>query len=57
MPVIVATKWNPVIVSFTGKLLQRGKCKMSTLGAAMRKLLHIVFGVLKHQLPFCEKNA
>jgi len=57
MPAIVATRWNPVIAKFTANLLQRGKCKMSALGAAMRKLLHIVFGVLKTQLPFTEKSA
>jgi transposase len=57
MPAIVATRWNPVIANFTDTLLRRGKCKMSALGAAMRKLLHIVFGVLKSQQPFCEKNA
>lgn len=57
MPAIVATRYNPVIKSFTNTLRSRGKCKMSALGAAMRKLLHIVFGVLKNQQPFCEKNA
>lgn len=57
MPAIVATRWNPVIENLTNRLLQRGKCKMSALGAAMRKLLHIVFGVLKNQQPFIEKNA
>jgi transposase len=25
---------------------------MSALGAAMRKLVHIMFGVLKHQTPY-----
>jgi len=57
MPAIVATRWNPVIAKFAANLLQRGKCKMSALGAAMRKLLHIVFGVLKTQQPFREKNV
>jgi transposase len=57
MPALVAIRHNPVIQNFTNNLLKRGKCKMSALGAAMRKLLHIVFGVLKSQQPFCEKNA
>ena len=30
----------------------RGKCKMAILGAAMRKLLHLAFGVLKSGNPF-----
>ncbi len=31
---------------------QNGKSKMSALGAAMRKLVQICFGVLKHQTPY-----
>ncbi len=30
----------------------KGKAKMAVLGAAMRKLLHIVLGVLKSGKPF-----
>jgi transposase len=33
---------------------------MSALGAAMRKLVHICFGVLKHQTPYqprCTQTA
>jgi hypothetical protein len=30
-------------------LLMKGKNKMQALGAAMRKLVHQCFGVLKHQ--------
>ncbi|HET7569483.1 MAG TPA: IS110 family transposase, partial [Gammaproteobacteria bacterium] len=26
-----------------------GKCKMSALGALMRKLVHLAYGVLKHR--------
>lgn len=33
-------------------MLARGKCKMSALGAAMRKLAHLCFGVLHSQKPF-----
>jgi len=57
MPAIVATSYNPIIMKFTNTLLNRGKCKMSAIGAAMRKLLHIVFGVLKSQQTFCEKKC
>jgi hypothetical protein len=31
---------------------ERGKCKMSVIGAAMRKLIHLAFGVLKTGKPF-----
>jgi transposase len=57
MPALVAKKYNPVIMEFSNNLLKKGKCKMAVIGAAMRKLLHIVFGVLKHQIPFGEKYA
>lgn len=55
MPAIVAKTHNPVIEKLFNTLVERGKCKMSALGAAMRKLLHIVFGVLKNELPFDGK--
>ena len=56
-PAIVARKHNPIIGHFFNTLLQRGKCKMSAIGAAMRKLLHLVFGVLKNESPFEHKIA
>jgi len=31
---------------------QRGKCKMAVIGAAMRKLIHLAYGVLKTGKPF-----
>lgn len=43
---------NPLIVPFADRLAAKGKQKMSVLGAAMRKLLHIVYGVLKSGKPF-----
>ncbi len=52
MPAIVARKHNPVIRQFCGRLSERRLPQMAIVAAAMRKLLHIVFGVLKHQLPF-----
>jgi transposase len=33
-------------------LIGRGKTRMSALGALMRRLIHIAFGILKHQMPF-----
>jgi transposase len=41
MAAVVATKLNPDIKAQQQRLLDRGKAKMSTLGAAMRKLVHI----------------
>jgi hypothetical protein len=53
----VATKLNPDIRAQQQRLLARGKAKMATLGAAMRKLVHICFGVLKSQGGYCFPPA
>jgi transposase len=47
MAAVVATRLNPDVRAQHQRLLERGKSKMSALGAAMRKLVHICFGVLK----------
>jgi transposase len=47
MPAVVAMRFNPVIRAFVTRLRQRGKHTMLIIGAVMRKLLHLVFGVLK----------
>lgn len=52
MAAIVAKQYNPDIKQQYERLLKNGKVKMSALGAAMRKLVHICFGVLKHQQPY-----
>jgi transposase len=52
MAAVVAVQHNPVIRAHYRRLLQNGKSKMAALVAAMRKLVHICFGVLKHQTPF-----
>jgi transposase len=53
MAAVVATKLNPDIRAQQQRLLARGKAKMATLGAAMRKLVHICFGVLKSKDGYC----
>jgi transposase len=52
MPAIVAQRHNPIIAAFSQRLLAKGKVKMQVVGAAMRKLLHLVFGVMKSLKPF-----
>lgn len=52
MPAIVAWRCNPIVRRFCQRLLSRGLPKMAIVAAAMRKLLHLVFGILKHQMPF-----
>lgn len=43
---------NSAIKAFGDRLKERGKEKMVVLGAAMRKLLHICYGVLKNGRAF-----
>lgn len=51
-PAIVALKHNQIIKEFAARLEKNGKTPMQRICAAMRKLLHIAFGVLKHQKAF-----
>jgi transposase len=51
-PAMAALRFNPCIKSMGERLKLAGKCKMVILGAAMRKLLCIAFGVLKSGRPF-----
>lgn len=52
LPAITAKRYNPIIKAFCERLKQSGKPPMVIIGAAMRKLLHIIYGVLKSAKPF-----
>ncbi len=52
MPAVCAKRFNPIIKEFCDKLKISGKPTMLIVGAAMRKLAHIIFGVLKSGKPF-----
>jgi transposase len=51
-PAIAAIKYNPSIKALSLRLKERGKCPMQIIGAAMRKLVHLAYGVLKSGKPF-----
>jgi transposase len=57
MAAVVAIQHNPDIRDLYERLLDRGKAKMAALGAAMRKLVHIAFGVLKNQQEYRPQGA
>jgi transposase len=60
MASVAATRCNPHVRAIYERLIARGKTKMSALGAAMRKLVHLCFGVIKTQKPYQHdyvKNA
>jgi transposase len=51
-PAIAAIKYNPYVKELSERLRARGKCPMQVIGAAMRKLVHLAYGVLKSGRPF-----
>jgi len=57
MPAVVATRSNPDIKQQYDRLIKNGKPKMVAIGAAMRKLVQICFGVLKHQSEYRPQQA
>jgi transposase len=52
MPAVVALRHNPVLKAFADRLRARGVTGLTLVVAVMRKLLHLVVGVLKSQRPF-----
>ena len=57
MAAVCASTHNPDIKAQKQRLLGAGKGKMSALGAAMRKLIQICFGVIKHQCEYQPQLA
>lgn len=56
-PAIVAIRHNPVVKAFAERLRARGKPEKLIIVAAMRKLLHLAYGVLKNETPFDPNYA
>lgn len=52
MPALTAIRFNPIIKDFAKRLTGTGKSKMVVVIASMRKLIHIIYGVLKTKAPF-----
>ena len=51
-PALTAMRHNPIARALVARLEAKGKKRMTIVGAVMRKLVHLAFGVLKHQQPF-----
>lgn len=52
MPATTAMRYNPLVAALNERLLAEKKAYKVRVGASMRKLLHLMFGVLKTQKPF-----
>src|SRR5271157_3421797 len=47
MPALVSIQCNPVMIAFYNRLKEKGKNGKVIVCAIMRKLVHVIFGVLK----------
>lgn len=52
MPGLVAKHHNPVVIALSKRLEARGLTPKAIVGASMRKLVHLIYGVLKSGTPF-----
>lgn len=52
MPALASIQYNPVIMEFHRRLKERGKNGKVIVCAVMRKLVHIIFGILRSGQPF-----
>jgi hypothetical protein len=57
LPAIVALRHNPAVRALAERLPARGKPPLVIVGAAMRKLLHLIYGELKSGKPFDPELA
>ncbi|MGH8557040.1 MAG: hypothetical protein ACRESZ_06175 [Methylococcales bacterium] len=57
MPALCAQRYNPIIQGFRDCLQRNGKNGQAIGCAAMRKLIHIAFGVVKSGKPFDPNYA
>jgi transposase len=55
MPTQTAVRFNPLLKGFFERLVEAGKTPMQAIGACMRKLVMICYGVLKNRKPFDPK--
>lgn len=56
-PAITAMTRCPGFKAFADALAKRGKPKKVIIGAVMRKLMHVMYGVLKHRTPYDPAKA
>ena len=52
MPALVAIQYEPHVTAFYKALLDRGKKPLQAIVAVMRKLLHSIYGMFRHDTDF-----
>ena len=57
MPALCSIRCNPVLKRFYDGLVKKGKQRKVAIGAVMRKLVHLMFSVLKMERPFFDPKT
>lgn len=57
LPAQVAKRWDPDMRQWAEELAARGKCFKQIRVACMRKLLHLAYGILKHEQEYDRSLA
>ena len=57
MPAVSAMTHDPEMKAFYQQLILKGKPAKVAITAVMRKLVHVCYGVIKHQTPYIENYA
>ena len=57
LPALTAIRHNPIMAAMSERLKANGKRGRQVVCAVMRKLLHLIYGVLKSGIPFDPKFA
>ena len=57
MPSLVARRHNEALKAFADRLAGRGMAPKAVIGAVMRKLAHLIYGVVKSGVPFDPRQA
>ena len=57
LPALTAMRYNPIVKALAERLEAKGKPKKVIIVAAMRKLMHLAYGVLKNKKPFDPNYA
>lgn len=52
MAALVALRANPVMKQFAARLYQKGKAPKKVIVAIMRKMTHLIYAILKNEVPF-----
>src|SRR5262249_62256894 len=57
LPTLTAIRFNPLLRGFSERLVRAGKPTRQAVGACLRKLVMLCYGVLKNRAPFDPAGA